>query len=173
MRGLCAPSLVSGRGGPARAGAACRALCYVLELLPDVSYLSVVARPALHGKARSNLIAAALAGERLDPGQAVRVRVIEYEIPGRDGEGQRRADRPGHHHHTDPAAASALELARAYCQRWEEETSNDQVKTCLRGPGAAVQEPGHGSPGDLRQRAHPLRHLSPDLPGRYRSQHRP
>ena len=42
----------------------------VLELLPDGSYLSVVARPALHDKARAKLIAAARAGVRLDPGRA-------------------------------------------------------------------------------------------------------
>src|SRR5580693_2587160 len=60
----------------------------VLELLPDGSYLSVVARPALHDKARDKLIAAARAGEYLDPGQAARVRVIEYEIPDRDGDGE-------------------------------------------------------------------------------------
>jgi hypothetical protein len=42
----------------------------VLDLLPDGSYLSVVARPALHDKARGKLIAAARAGEDLDPGQA-------------------------------------------------------------------------------------------------------
>jgi hypothetical protein len=35
----------------------------VLELLPDGSCLSVVARPALHDKARNKLIAAAHAGE--------------------------------------------------------------------------------------------------------------
>ena len=70
----------------------------VLDLLPDGSYLSVVARPTLHDKARNKLIAAARAGEYLDPGQALRVRVIEYEIPDRDGD-ERRADRPDHHHH--------------------------------------------------------------------------
>jgi hypothetical protein len=53
----------------------------VLDLLPDGSYLSVVARPAPHDKARNKLIAAARAGEQLDPAQSMRVRVIEYEIP--------------------------------------------------------------------------------------------
>jgi hypothetical protein len=48
------------------------------------------------------------------------------------------AARAGDHHHR-PAAASAQELARAYCQRWEEETGNDQLKTCLRGPGAVLR----------------------------------
>jgi len=106
----------------------------VLELLPDGSYLSVVARPALHDKARNKLIAAARAGERLDPGQAMRVRVIEYDIG--DGSGELVALITTI---TDPAVASALELARAYCQRWEEETGNGQLKTCLRGPGAVLR----------------------------------
>jgi hypothetical protein len=108
----------------------------VLELLPDGSYLSVVARPALHDKARDKLIAAARAGGYLDPGQAARVRVIEYEIPDRDGDGELIALVTTI---TDPAAASAQELAQAYCQRWEEETGNDQLKTCLRGPGKVLR----------------------------------
>jgi Insertion element 4 transposase N-terminal/Transposase DDE domain len=119
----------------------------VLELLPDGSYFSVVARPALHDKARNKLIAAARAGEYLDPGQAMRVRVIEYEIPDRDG------DRSGElialiTTVTDPTAASAQELAQAYCQRWEEETGNDQLKTCLRGPGTVLRSK---SPDMVRQ----------------------
>src|SRR5690349_6908279 len=53
---------------------------------PRWFYTSLVAEPALHDKARNKLIAAARAGEYLDPAQAMRVRVIEYEIPGRDGD---------------------------------------------------------------------------------------
>jgi hypothetical protein len=119
----------------------------VLELLPDGSYLSVVARPALHDKARNKLIAAARAGEYLDPGQAVRVRVIEYEIPGRDGDGSSELIALITTV-TDPTAASAQELAQAYCQRWEEETGNDQLKTCLRGPGTVLRSK---SPDMVRQ----------------------
>jgi Insertion element 4 transposase N-terminal/Transposase DDE domain len=119
----------------------------VLELLPDGSYLSVVARPALHDKARDKLIAAARAGEPLDPGQAMRVRVIEYEIPDRDGGGS--GDLIALITTVaDPAAASAQELAQAYCQRWEEETGNDQLKTCLRGPGSVLRSK---SPDMVRQ----------------------
>ena len=119
----------------------------VLELLPDGSYLSVVARPALHDKARNKLIAAARAGEDLDPAQAMRVRVIEYEIPDRggDGGGELIALITTI---TDPAAATAQELARAYCQRWEEETGNDQLKTHLRGPGSVLRSK---SPDMVRQ----------------------
>jgi hypothetical protein len=110
----------------------------VLELLPDGSYLSLVARPALHDRARNKLIAAARAGEHLDPAQAMRVRVIEYDIPGRDGDGSDELIALITTI-TDPAAASAQELAQAYCQRWEEETGNDQLKTCLRGPGKVLR----------------------------------
>jgi hypothetical protein len=119
----------------------------VLELLPDGSYTSVVARPALHDKARNKLIAAARDGEHLDPGQATRVRVIEYEIPDRDGDGSGELTALITTI-TDPAAASAQELALAYCQRWEEETGNDQLKTCLRGPGKVLRSK---SPDMVRQ----------------------
>jgi hypothetical protein len=119
----------------------------VLELLPDGSYLSLVARPTLHDKARNKLIAAARAGERLEPAQAMRVRVIEYEIGDRDGDGSGELIALITTI-TDPAAASAQELAEAYCQRWEEETGHDQLKTCLRGPGAVLRSK---SPDMIRQ----------------------
>src|SRR5262245_21167003 len=119
----------------------------VLELLPDGSYLSLVAKPALHDKARSKLIAAARAGEHLNPTQAMRVRVIEYEIPDRDGDGSGELIALITTI-TDPAAASAQELAQAYSQRWEEENGNDQLKTHLRGPGAVLRSK---SPDMVRQ----------------------
>ena len=61
----------------------------VLDLLPDGSYSSVLFRPGLHDKARQILIAAARTGEHLDEDKAVAVRVVEYSVPGRAGEGQR------------------------------------------------------------------------------------
>ena len=118
-----------------------------LDLLADGSYISLVARPVLHDKARNKLIAAARAGEHLDQSQATRVRVIEYEIPDRDGDGSGELIALITTI-TDPALASAQELARAYSQRWEEETGNDQLKTCLRGPGAVLRSK---SPGMVRQ----------------------
>ena len=119
----------------------------VLDLLPDGSYLSLVAKPTLHDKARNKLIAAARAGERLDPALAMRIRVIEYEIPDRDGDGSGELIALITTI-TDPARASAAELARAYCERWEEETGNDQLKTCLRGPGSVLRSK---SPDMVRQ----------------------
>jgi len=119
----------------------------VLDLLPDGSYLSLVAKPTLHDKARNKLIAAARAGERLGPALAMRIRVIEYEIPDRDGDGSGELIALITTI-TDPALADAQELAQAYCQRWEEETGNDQLKTCLRGPGKVLRSK---SPGMARQ----------------------
>jgi Insertion element 4 transposase N-terminal/Transposase DDE domain len=119
----------------------------VLDLLADGSYISLVARPVLHDKARNKLIAAARAGEHLDQSQATRVRVIEYEISDRDGDGSGELIALITTI-TDPALASAQELARAYSQRWEEETGNDQLKTCLRGPGAVLRSK---SPDMVRQ----------------------
>jgi hypothetical protein len=119
----------------------------VLDLLPDGSCLSLVAKPTLHDKARGKLIAAARAGERLDPALAMRIRVIEYEIPDRDGDGSGELIALITTI-TDPALAAAQELAHAYCQRWEEETGNDQLKTCLRGPGKVLRSK---SPGMARQ----------------------
>ena len=60
----------------------------VLELLPDGSYRSVLISPKITGKARELLVGAARAGEDLDAGRARHVRVIEYEVPDRDGDGK-------------------------------------------------------------------------------------
>jgi Insertion element 4 transposase N-terminal len=59
-----------------------------LDILPDGSYSSVLVSPKIGGKARQQLIEAARAGEDLDQDKAVTVRVIEYEVPDRDGDGR-------------------------------------------------------------------------------------
>ena len=60
----------------------------VVELLPDGSYRSVLVRPRTSPRQREALIEAARAGADLDPGRAVPVRVIEYDVPDRDGDGK-------------------------------------------------------------------------------------
>ena len=102
----------------------------LLELLPDGSYLSVLVSPKITGKARDQLIQAAQAGQELDPARARRVRVVEYEVPDRegDGKGELIALITTISGMTDaPAAALA------------EETGNDQLKTHLRGPGRVLR----------------------------------
>jgi hypothetical protein len=106
----------------------------VLELLPDGSYRSVLVNPKTGGKARQALTGAARAGEDLDEDQARHVRVIEYEVPDRDGDGKGELIALVTTI-TEMTAAPAPVLAETYHQRWEHETGNAQLKTCLRGPG--------------------------------------
>jgi hypothetical protein len=110
----------------------------VVAVLADGTYASVVIRAGIRGLRRERIIAAARAGAELDPDEAHLVRVVEYDVPDRTGNG------------TgelivllttiiDPSPAGADELAAAYHDRWEEETANDQLKTHLRGPGRILR----------------------------------
>jgi hypothetical protein len=101
--------------------------------LPDGSWHSLLINPAVRGTAaRASLHAAAAAGGRVDPERARLVRVVEYHADG--GEPITVITTL-----TDPADASAEELAALYHQRWEHETANDQAKTHLRGPAAVLR----------------------------------
>jgi len=119
----------------------------MLEALPEGSYRSVLVNPKIRRKAREALIDAARGGKDLDPAQARYVRVVEYTVPDRDGDGKDEliclvttiAD---------PAAAPAQALAEAYHQRWEHETGNNQLKTYLRGPARVLRSQ---SPDMVRQ----------------------
>jgi hypothetical protein len=108
----------------------------VLELLPDGSCRSVLLNPKVTGAARKRLIEAARQGEDLDPARARRVRVIEYQVLGRDGENELIALVTTI---TDLREAPAAALASAYHQRWEHEGANAQLKTFLRGPGKILR----------------------------------
>lgn len=118
-----------------------------LQLLPDGSYTSVLIDPKIRGKARTRLIEAARAGQDLTPAQARHVRVVEYQVPDRDGDGKGELIALVTTL-TDPVAAPAAALAEAYQQRWEHETGNNQLKTYLRGPGRVLRSK---SPDMVRQ----------------------
>ncbi len=132
----------------------------VVKVLPDGTYLSVLINPKIRGARRREAImtlaevAAREAADgqvtsdhgdgnkldlaELDSAEAHLVRVVEYDVPDRAGNGT------GElivvlSTILDPAQAGADELAAAYHQRWEEETSNDQLKTHLRGPGKVLR----------------------------------
>ena len=110
----------------------------VVEVLADGTFASVVINPKVRGGRRDRIIEAARAGNELDPDQAHLVRVVEYDVPDRAGNGT------GElivllSTIVDPALARCDELAAAYHDRWEEETANDQVKTHLRGPGRVLR----------------------------------
>ncbi len=123
----------------------------VVRVLPDGTYLSVLIKPTIRGARRDRILAAARGGADLtelaecldDKGWPVahQVRVIEYEVPDRVGNGSGElivllstiTDLNGDN------GARADELAAAYHQRWEQETANDQLKTHLRGPGKVLR----------------------------------
>ncbi|PZS25620.1 MAG: IS4 family transposase [Pseudonocardiales bacterium] len=119
----------------------------MVQILPDGSYLSVLINPKIRGARRRAAITATAreiadggSGE-LDPTEAHLVRVIEYDVPDREGNGTGELivllsnilDPGGDN------GARADELAAGYHQRWEEETGNDQLKTHLRGPGKVLR----------------------------------
>ncbi|ABW11327.1 transposase IS4 family protein [Parafrankia sp. EAN1pec] len=111
----------------------------VVRVLSDGTFLTVLINPEITGgRRRERLLAAAKAGDELDPDEAHLARVVEYDIPDRAGNG------------TgelvvvlttilDPRQARADEVAAGYNERWEEETANDQLKTHLRGPGRVLR----------------------------------
>lgn len=122
----------------------------MVKVLPDGTYLAVLINPAIRGaRHRATITETARqiaegdaegegVGPELDPAEAHLVRVVEYDVPDRAGNGT------GElivvlSTITDPAAARADELAAAYHERWEEETGNDQLKTHLRGPGKVLR----------------------------------
>jgi hypothetical protein len=110
----------------------------VVKVLPDGTYLSVLVNPKIRGGRRAALVQGARDGQDVDPDVAHLVRVVEYTVPDRVGNGA------GElivvlTTITDPDAAGAEELADTYHQRWEEETANDQLKTHLRGPGRVLR----------------------------------
>ena len=89
-----------------------------LEFLTDGSYLSVLVSPKVKGAARQKITDAARAGQDLDPQKARFVRVIEYEVPDRAGDGK------------DELVALITTIT---------ETGNAQLKTYLRGPGKILR----------------------------------
>jgi hypothetical protein len=92
----------------------------VLEMLPDGSYRSVLIASRITGRKRDALIAAARRGGALEEDQARYVRVIEYDVPDREGDGKDELLALVTTI-TDFRAATAQALAGAYHQRWEHE----------------------------------------------------
>src|SRR6516165_2984483 len=92
----------------------------VLELLPDGSYRSLLVSRKVKGKARQQRVEAARRGEDLDEDKARPVRVIEYEVPDREGDGTGELIALITTI-TDPRQAPAGALAHAYHERWEHE----------------------------------------------------
>jgi hypothetical protein len=111
----------------------------IVSVLGDGSYLSVLIDPTIRGAGRrAGILEAARAGADLTGEPAHLVRVVEYDVPDREGNGSGELIALLSTI-LDPRHARADELAAAYHQRWEEETGNDQLKTHLRGPGKVLR----------------------------------
>jgi hypothetical protein len=110
----------------------------VLRVLEDGSYLSVVIHGDHRGARRAHLLEAARDGAEVDPDHAAIVRVVEYEVPDREGNGS------GElvcviTTILDPNQVGAAELAAAYHERWEAENTIDEIKTHQRGPARILR----------------------------------
>jgi hypothetical protein len=119
----------------------------VIESLPDGSYRSIVINPKITGTRRQQLINQVRAGHQVSPDAAIPVRVVEYDVPDREGNGT------GElicliTSILDPGEVTAIELATAYQQRWESETSFREKKTYLRRSGRVLRSK---SPEMVRQ----------------------
>jgi hypothetical protein len=110
----------------------------LIGVLADGTYTAVLVNPKLRGTRRDRVIAAAEAGQDVDAADGFVVRVIEYQVPDRVGNGTGELI-------TlittivEVDDARADELAEVYHWRWEHETGNDQLKTHLRGPGKVLR----------------------------------
>jgi hypothetical protein len=119
----------------------------VIESLPDGSYRSVVINPKVTGARRAKLIDDLRRGHHIPQDAAIPVRVIEYEIPDREGNGTKELICLITSI-LDPGEATAIELATTYHERWESETGFREKKTYLRGSGRVLRSK---SPEMVRQ----------------------
>lgn len=119
----------------------------LVRWLPDGSYLSVAFHPKMRGSRRTNIVSRAQQGLAIDPSEGHLIRVVEYDVPDRTGNGT------GElicviTSILDPVDATAEQLAGAYHQRWECEGLIDEVKTHQRGPAKVLRSQ---SPEMVRQ----------------------
>ncbi|MCK9929583.1 IS4 family transposase [Frankia sp. Mgl5] len=114
----------------------------VVQTLPDGSYLSFLLDPKVR---RRRAVQKHRGSTLVEPPSGPTVRVIEYEVTNRDGSGELFCLITTI---LDPTEATAAELADAYNQRWEFETSLDELKTHQRGRGTVLRSQ---SPDLVRQ----------------------
>lgn len=109
----------------------------VLSVLPDGSYLSEVGDPQQKRHNREYERKRRASGIAVD---YIPLRVVEYEIPNRDGRNEiiRLITTI-----LEPVEASAAELAAVYHERWEEESVFDEIETHIRGGSTVVLRSKH------------------------------
>lgn len=110
----------------------------VLEWLPDGSYLSIAFSPKLDKNQRARVLRDIHDGVDIAVSKGHFVRVVDYDIPDRTGNGTGELITVMTSI-LDPADATAQELAAAYHERWEIENTIDELKTHQRGKGRVLR----------------------------------
>jgi DDE family transposase len=105
----------------------------VVRVFPDGSYESFLLDPKVRGRRATQRHRGSA---NIEEPTGIPVRVIEYEVTNRDGKGEIFCLITTI---MDPADASAAELAAAYHERWEFESSLDEIKTHQRGRGGVLR----------------------------------
>ncbi|RAY10617.1 IS4 family transposase [Actinomadura craniellae] len=110
----------------------------VLRWLPDGSHLSMAINPKIRRSQREDLIERAKSGAEIDPDEGHLIRVVEYDVPDREGDGS-GGSICVITSILDPREATAEELAAVYHERWEHEGLIDEIKTHQRGPARILR----------------------------------
>jgi hypothetical protein len=105
----------------------------VVRALPDGSYESFLLDPKVR---RRRAVQRHRGSANIEEPSGIPVRVIEYEVANRDGKGEIFCLITTI---MDPEVASAAELAAAYAERWEFESTLDEIKTHQRGRGGVLR----------------------------------
>lgn len=104
----------------------------LVKALADGSYTALVFALNTRRGTKDALIAAARAGQEIDPARARLVRAVDYTVPEADPDGELITVVTTVLDHRE---LSAEQIAWAYGQRWEHETALGEVKRCLIGRG--------------------------------------
>lgn len=110
----------------------------VLEWLPDGSYLSIAFHPKQDKKQRAAAVEKFRVDGVVEAHRGHLVRVVDYEVPDRDGNGTAELITVMTSV-LDPIDATARELAAAYHERWEVENTFDEIKTHQRGKARVLR----------------------------------
>lgn len=114
----------------------------VVRAFPDGSYESFLLDPKVRGRRATQRHRGSA---HIEEPSGIPVRVIEYEVTNREGKSEIFCLVTTI---MAPADASAAELAAAYHERWEFESSLDEIKTHQRGRGGVLRSK---SPGMIKQ----------------------
>ena len=114
----------------------------VVRAFPDGSYESFLLDPKVRGRRATQRHRGSA---NIEEPSGIPVRVIEYEVTNREGKDEIFCLITTI---MDPEDATAAELAAAYQERWEFESSLDEIKTHQRGRGGVLRSK---SPEMIRQ----------------------